>query len=63
MAGIARLLARSRENGPMRDAPMGFVVALMNSLAEATIDFMIQDPANADQHGKASFDAVWRMLA
>jgi AcrR family transcriptional regulator len=62
MAGIASLLARSRENGPMADAPMGFVVALMNSLAEATIDFMIQDPANADKHCKASFDAAWRML-
>jgi hypothetical protein len=34
----------------------------MNSLAEATIDFMIQDPANADKHCKASFDAAWRML-
>jgi AcrR family transcriptional regulator len=62
MAGIARLVERSRENGPMRDAPLGFVVALMNSLAEATIDFMIQDPANADKHSKAAFDAMWRML-
>jgi AcrR family transcriptional regulator len=62
MAGIARLLARSRENGPMRDAPMGFVLALMNSLAEATVDFMIQDPANADKHCTTSFDAMWRML-
>jgi hypothetical protein len=39
------------------------VVALMNSLADATIDFMIHDPANADQHCMASFNAVWRMLA
>ncbi|HEX2912109.1 MAG TPA: TetR/AcrR family transcriptional regulator [Chloroflexia bacterium] len=63
MSGIARLLERSRENGPMRDAPLGFVVALMNALAEATIDYMIQDPANANKHCKAGFEAMWRIIA
>jgi AcrR family transcriptional regulator len=63
MAGIAKLLEQSRENGPMRDAPLGFVVALMSALADATIDFMIHDPANADEHRMAAFDAMWRMLA
>jgi AcrR family transcriptional regulator len=63
LAGIAKLLERSRENGPMRDAPLGFVVALTNALADATIDFMIRDPANADQHRIAGFDAMWRMVA
>jgi AcrR family transcriptional regulator len=62
MAGIAKLLERSRENGPMRDAPLPFVVALMSALADATIDFMIRDPANADKHCIAVFDAMWRML-
>jgi AcrR family transcriptional regulator len=63
MAGVARLLERSRENGPMRDAPLGFVVALMNALTDATIDFMILDPEGADQHAAAAFGAMWRMLA
>jgi len=63
MAGIAKLLERSRENGPMRDAPLGFVIALMSALADATIDFMISDPANAEQHCMAGFDAVWRVIA
>ena len=63
MAGIAKLLERSRENGPMRDAPLGFVAALMNALADATIDFIIRDPANADKHGMAAVEAMWRMLA
>lgn len=62
MAGMAKLLERSRENGPMRNAPLGFVVALMNGMADATIDFMIRDPANAKKHCKAGFDALWRML-
>jgi AcrR family transcriptional regulator len=63
MAGVAKILERSRENGPMRDAPLGFVAALMNALAEATIDFIIRDPANADKHGMAGFEALWRMVA
>jgi len=63
LTGIRELLERSRENGPMRDAPLGFIVALMNALADVTTDFMICDPANADEHCMAAFDAVWRMVA
>jgi AcrR family transcriptional regulator len=63
MASIGELLERSRANGPMRDAPMGFVVAIMNSVAEATMDFMVQDQTNADKHCKVGFDALWRVIA
>lgn len=62
MAGVAGLLERSRANGPLRNVPMGFVAALMNALAEATMDFMIHDPANAKKHCKAGFDALWRVI-
>jgi AcrR family transcriptional regulator len=62
MAGIATLLTRSRENGPMRDVPKAFVIALMSGLADTTIDFMIRDPANAKKHCRTAFDAMWRML-
>ncbi|HEY2001886.1 MAG TPA: TetR/AcrR family transcriptional regulator [Acidobacteriaceae bacterium] len=63
MAPVAELLERGRANGPMQKAPMGLVVALMNSVAEATMDFMTQDPANAKKHSKVGFDALWRMLS
>ncbi|MFZ0505268.1 MAG: TetR/AcrR family transcriptional regulator [Chthoniobacterales bacterium] len=63
MAGVAELLERTRTNGPMRRVPMGFVVAMMNSVAEATMDFMSQDSTNAKKHCKAGFEALWRMLA
>jgi AcrR family transcriptional regulator len=62
MAGIAKLLERSREDGPMREVPLSFVVALMNALAETTVDFMIQDPVHADDHCRRAFDALWRMV-
>lgn len=63
LTGVATLLERSRAHGPMRHAPLAFVVALMSALADATGDFMIRDSANADAHCMAGFDAMWRMLA
>ncbi len=60
---VAKLLERSRQNGPMRNAPIGFVVALMNAVADTTIVFMIQDPAHGDKHCTAAFEALWRMVA
>lgn len=62
MADIAGILEKARAGGPMQDAPMEFVAALMNALAEATMDFMVGDPAHADEHCAAGFDALCRML-
>ena len=63
MAPVSDLLERARANGPMQKVSKGFLVALMNSVAEATMDFMTQDPANAKKHSKEGFDAFWRMLS
>jgi AcrR family transcriptional regulator len=63
MAAIAGMLEQIRAKGPMSKAPMGFVVALMNSTAEATIDLMSQDSTNAKKHCKMGFEALWRMLS
>lgn len=63
MAGVARLMEQSRASGPMKSQPLGFVVALMNAMANTTIDFMIHDPKHAKKHAAAAFDALWRMVA
>ena len=63
MAPLAEFLERGLAHGPMKDAPLAFVVAIMNSIAEATMDFMVEDPINADEHCKTSFNAFWRMIA
>lgn len=63
LSGIRELLKRSSENGPMRETPLGFIAALMGGLAEATIDYMLFDPANAEKHCMAGFEAFWRMLS
>ena len=61
--GLAELMERMRVNGSLRHTPMDFAAAIMNSLAEATMDFMIHDPANAKEHCKVGFDALWRVIA
>ena len=63
MAHVNDLMDRARANGPMQKVSMAFLVALMNSVAEATMDFMTQDPAGAKKHSKEGFDAFWRMLS
>jgi len=35
---------------------------LFNAHADATVDFMIGDPANADAYCMTAFVAFWRML-
>jgi AcrR family transcriptional regulator len=62
-AGLADLMERMRSSGSLRNAPMGFVAAIMNSLAETTMDFMIHDPANAKRHCKVGFEALWRVIS
>jgi AcrR family transcriptional regulator len=62
MAVIAELLRRVRSAGPMRNVPMTFVAALMNSVADATMDQMILDPSHAKSHCKNGVEALWRML-
>jgi hypothetical protein len=47
----------------MRKVPMSFVAGIMNSVAEATMDFMAQDPASAKKHCKVGFEALWRIIA
>jgi AcrR family transcriptional regulator len=63
MTGVAELLERVRANGPMRSTPMNFVVAIMNAMGDATMDFMIRDPANAKKHSRAGFEALWRVVS
>jgi AcrR family transcriptional regulator len=62
-SGIADLLNRSRAGGPMRDVPLSFVLTLMTAIAEATIDTVIREPAEAEARSTTGFDAVWRVLA
>lgn len=61
-ADIRMMLDLSRKGGALQHAALPFVAALMNALAEATVEFMARDPEDADEHCKTSFDALWRMI-
>ena len=63
LAVSAELLEQPRAKGPMRNAPIGFVVAIMNSLAEATMDYVVLDPTNSKKHCEVGFDTPWRVMA
>lgn len=63
MAPIASLLDLGRRMGPLHDAPLAYVVALMNGVAETTVAFMAEDPAHAADHRQRGFDALWRMVS
>ncbi|BDU75252.1 TetR/AcrR family transcriptional regulator [Mesoterricola sediminis] len=62
-AQVLDLLEGIRAAGPMRGVPLPFVLSLMNALADATLDFALQDPDHADAHGREAFEAFWRMLS
>jgi AcrR family transcriptional regulator len=62
MAHLAKLVEQIYTKGPMSDTEMAFVTALMNSLAEATMDFMVQHPEKAEEYCKVGFNALWRMI-
>ena len=63
MADIAGLLDRSRGEGILRSAPLGFVAGLLNAVADATVDYIILDPDNAETHRATGFDALWRLIS
>jgi hypothetical protein len=47
----------------MQDVPLAFVVTLIGAIADATMDAVIREPAEAEARSEAAFEAVWRVLA
>jgi AcrR family transcriptional regulator len=63
MAGVGDLLRQLKSGGSLRNTSMEFTAAIVNALTETTMDFMINDPANARKHRKTGFEVLWRALA
>lgn len=63
LESLGELMERLRVHGSLRNSPMAFAGAIMTSLVEATMDFMIQDPANAKEHCKVGFETFWRAIS
>lgn len=64
--GVADMLALVRQvsgQGPMRDAPVMFIGAVMEAMATTTIDFMSREPERAAEFCDWGFGAMWGALA
>lgn len=61
--GMAELLEKCREGGPMHDVPLSFVLSLTGAIADTTMDVMIREPQEADPRSEVAFEAVWRVIA
>lgn len=62
MARMGALMHRMRTEGPMNEVPMSYLAALVDACANATMDFMMKDPANSDAYCLAGFEALWRVI-
>lgn len=62
-AGIAKLLERIIADGPLRGAPLSFVVTLLSAIADATMADLIRTPDPSGTRSALAFDAMWRALA
>ncbi len=62
MTGVGYLLRHMQSAGSLRNISIEFIVAIVNSLTETTMDFMINDPANARKHRETGFEVLWRAL-
>ena len=62
-APILDLIDQVAKRGTLRAAPRSYVVELVEGMAGTTMDFMIANPAMAEEASQAGFDGLWRMLA
>lgn len=60
---IQQLLQENVDNKVLRNYPVAFIGGSMNSLAEMTMDFMLQDSGNAARYRKSGFEVLWNGIA
>jgi AcrR family transcriptional regulator len=60
MAGVGDLVRQMQSGSSLRNISMEFTVAIVNSLTETTMDFVINDPADARKHRETGFEVLWR---
>lgn len=57
------IIQRAGAQGVLRDAPLPYVIELVNAWAETTTDFMIAHPEQADTYCRSGLEAVWHALS
>jgi AcrR family transcriptional regulator len=62
MAGVGQVVDRARAGSVVGKAPLRYVVGLVVSTADTTMDFIDRDPRNRKSYARAGLEAVWRVL-
>lgn len=57
------LVQQVARQGALKHQAPAFAGAIVESLAATTMDFMIRDPAHADQISLSAFEALWKALS
>lgn len=61
-ADIIIMINESTAKGLLRNYPNSFVRAIMRSLADATMDFIIGEPNQTEYFNNAGFEAFWNAI-
>jgi AcrR family transcriptional regulator len=62
-ADISRHMQEGTASGALRDQPGEFIAAIMRALADTTMDFMSNEPEQAERYCEAGFEAYWNAIA
>jgi AcrR family transcriptional regulator len=62
MAGVGQVVERARAGSVVGKAPLRYVVGLVVSTAETSMDFIDRDPRNKKSYSRAGLNAVGRIL-
>jgi AcrR family transcriptional regulator len=60
---INLLMQESVASGALKDQPPAFVGAILSSLAETTMEFILREPDAAERYRRAGFEAFWAAIA
>ncbi|MFL9874858.1 TetR/AcrR family transcriptional regulator [Paraburkholderia megapolitana] len=60
---INAMVHQISSNGPLKDQSPLFVAAMMNAIAEATMEFIEREPKQAKRYKAAGFQAFWSAVA
>jgi AcrR family transcriptional regulator len=61
-ADIFNMISESTTNGLLRKYPTSFLSAIMGSLADTTMNFIAENPAQTEYFNNAGFDAFWSAI-
>jgi AcrR family transcriptional regulator len=59
---VHEMLRESVAGGVLKDQPPGFASAIMNAMAETTMEFIAREPGKAKRYTTAGFEAFWKAI-